>query len=131
LVALKDSLRGGSAASMVRSVDAVDPSVYRVLWKLGQMISRPEAIDRFSKCPTVSHLLKNQQLERLVANPEITGKIERNELTGLLWDPRLLALANDPAIARELAGFELEHALDFALAAPTPREADPKWVSER
>jgi hypothetical protein len=133
LVNLKDSLRSGVAGGMVRQVDAVDPSVYRVLLKLGQMISRPEAIERFSKFPSVSHLMQHKGIEQLEANPEVSAKLERSDLMSLVWDPRLVALANDPAFAKDLRSLELEQALDFALAAPVaaPPELVREWVGTR
>ena len=56
----------------------------------------------------------------LQKDPEIARQVVRGNYMGLLGNPKILAAVNDPNLEALVKSFELEKALDYALAAPPP-----------
>ena len=94
--------------------------------KLGLMVSRPEAVDRFLSYPGVAKLAQHPKLVALKDDPEVLKLLESSSFVKLLRHAKVLALASDADFKAEMEKMEFEKALDYALEKPKPKaSADP------
>jgi len=113
---------------LARKLDPIPDEAYALMQKLGRLVSNPTAMSRFSMYPGVADLAANPKIQALKDNPEIAEALRERRFLQLLRHPLIVKTANDPKLNEQLRKFELEKALDFALAdeglppaAPLPR----------
>ena len=121
---LGTALDEGKSGAFLQRYDAVPAThVFATLAKLGIMISRPEAVDRFLAYPGVEKLASHPKLVAVKNDPEIADLLISHSFVRLLRHEKVLALATDSEFSALMKQMEFEKALDFALkpaAAPAP-----------
>jgi hypothetical protein len=120
LAKLKNSIELGSLGEIVRKTDVVPAATYSALGKLGAVVSDPRSAERFLAYPGSAELARNPKIAALRDDPEIIDLIEHQRFLDLLQNPKLVAAMNDPALATEVRCFDLQKALDYALASKIP-----------
>ena len=120
---LGTALAEGKSGKFLQRYDDVPAThVFATLAKLGIMVSRPDAVDRFLSYPGVEKLSSHPKLLAVKNDPEITALLDSHSFVKLLRHERVLALANDEEFNALMKRMEFEKALDFALKDPKPPE---------
>ena len=129
LAKLNLALGEGASGKFLKRYDAVPAThVFATLAKLGIMVSRPEAVDRFLSYPGVEKLAMHPKLVAVKNDPEVFKLLNDGSYVKLLRHDKVLALATDAEFKALMEKMEFEKALDFALkhdkqsppAAPVP-----------
>ena len=124
LAKLGTALDNGGIGQFLRDHDPLPTQhAFATLTKLGIMVSRADAVDRFVSYPGISRLTNHPRLVELQRDPEIAKMLESKSFFRLLRHDKIVALANDPIFAAEIRKLEFEKALDFALRAEEPAPA--------
>ena len=97
------------------SVDPVPAKAYATLNKLARVVSDPAALARFRNGVFVREFGADPRLTALLDDPAIARDLAAKNYRSLLAQPRLRAAANDPTLGARLRAFDLERALDEAL----------------
>ena len=117
LARVKRSLETGVTGEVMAAVDPVPVKAYATLNKLARVVSDPAALGRFRDGVLVRELGADPRLTALLDDPAIARDLAAKDYRALLTHPRLRAVANDPTLSARLRGFDLEQALDVALRA--------------
>lgn len=118
---LGTALDEGKSGAFLQRYDAVPAThVFATLAKLGIMISRPEAVDRFLAYPGVEKLASHPKLVAVKDDPEIAEMLIHHSFVRLLRHEKVLALANDSEFSALMKQMEFEKALNHALKEPNP-----------
>ncbi|MEO6785379.1 MAG: CvpA family protein [Chthoniobacteraceae bacterium] len=128
---LTTALDEGKSGKFLQRYDNVPAThVFVTLAKLGIMVSRPEAVDRFLSYPGVEKLAAHPKLVAVKNDPEVFKLLDSHSFVKLLRHEKVLALASDGEFNALMREMEFEKALDFALKPehppappPPPREA--------
>ncbi|MEO6740002.1 MAG: CvpA family protein [Chthoniobacteraceae bacterium] len=141
---LGSALGEGTSGKFLKRYDDVPVThVFATLAKLGIMVSRPDAVDRFLAYPGVEKLASHPKLVAVKNDPEVFQLLNDRSFVKLLRHDKVLALANDAEFKELMQKMEFEKALDFALKPQPvpdgpqpphpPREvlADPSALPER
>jgi Colicin V production protein len=99
--------------------------VFSTLTKLGIMISRPEAVDRFLKFPGVGQLTGHPKLVAVKNDPEVAALLASNSYIKLLRHEKVLALSADEEFNALIKKMNFEKALDHALQGVESAKAPP------
>lgn len=118
LAKLSSALDKGDSGTFFRKVDPVPAHVFATLAKLGLMVSRPEAVERFLGYPGVDELTNHPRLLALRNDPEVASLLERQSYFRLLRHPKVVELAGDPDFSAQIKRMNFDEALDYALKAP-------------
>jgi hypothetical protein len=125
LAQLSNALDNGGSGDFFRKVDPVPTHVFATLTKLGMMVSRPEAVDRFLNYPGIADLTRHPKLLALRNDTDVNRLLASQSYFRLLRHEKVLALASDQEFANRIKGTDFNKALDHALKAPdnpeTPR----------
>lgn len=120
---LGGALDEGESGKFFQRYDKVPAAhVFATLTKLGIMVSKPEAVDRFLRYPGVEKLATHPKLVAVRNDPEVSKLLEETSFVKLLRHEKVVALANDPEFSALMKKMEFEKALDHALkgdATPT------------
>jgi len=117
---------GASGKFLKRYNDAPLTHVFTMFAKLGIMVSRPEAVDRFLSYPGVEQLAAHPKLVAVKNDPEVFQLLDSHSFVKLLRHEKVLALANDKEFKALMEKMEFEKALDFALKPePAPGLREP------
>jgi hypothetical protein len=122
LAQLSTALDKGGSGDFFRKVDPVPPHVFATLTKLGIMVSRPEAVDRFLNYPGIADLTQHPKLLALRNDTEVNKLLASQSYFRLLRHEKVLELANDQEFAERIKGTDFNQALDHALKAPAGAE---------
>jgi len=117
LAQFKQSLDSGPTGAVLNGTDPLPQRFYVILGKIAQVISSVDSMQRFVMFPGTRALSENPRIVALQKDPEITRQVARRDFVGLLGNPKIVAAVNDPRIEGMVRSFELEKALDFALAS--------------
>jgi hypothetical protein len=120
LVKLKKSVEVGDTGKWLESIDVMPAEFYRLISKAGSVMTNPEALQRFFEYPSVVVVLKDPKIVDLTFDSEAAGTSREDQVAALLKNPKILQAASDPALIAKLRKIDIEKALDYALAAPTP-----------
>jgi uncharacterized membrane protein required for colicin V production len=113
---LGTALDEGVSGKFLQRYDNVPAThVFATLAKLGIMVSRPEAVDRFLSYPGVERLASHPKLVAVKNDPEISELLNSRSFVRLLRHEKVLALATDGEFNKLMKEMEFEKALDFAL----------------
>lgn len=123
LAKLGSALDDGGSKVLFDRVDPVPTSVYAIVIKLGIMMSRPEAVERFREYPGVATLTEHPKLHALLSDPEVARLLDSKSYLKLLRNEKVVALANDREFADQVKRMDLDAALKFALMPPTDTKA--------
>jgi len=115
LAGLKHSLDASPLGPVIQQVDPMPEQTYRVLGKLTRVLADGTASSRFFEFPGATELSQNPKIVALRDDPEIARMAQQRDYLGLLRDQKIMDLANDASLRKQLGSFELEKALDFAL----------------
>lgn len=124
LVKLKRSIEAGSTGRQLEAIDIVPAQTYRIFDKVGRLVVQPAALHRLLDYPQIRDLVDDPQIVAITADPEAADAARALNYGGLMKNPALLRAANDPALIAKLQKIDIEKALDYALAAPTPAPAN-------
>ena len=130
LARLTTALNDGGSGTFFRKVDPVPAHVFATLTKLGIMVSRPEAVDRFLKYPGISDLTNHPKIVELATDPEVSKLLASQSYFRLLRNEKVVGLASDPGFAEQLKRTDFQQAIDHALTAP-PASRRPQSQLER
>jgi hypothetical protein len=119
LAGFKHSLDTGPTAAVIDQ--AVPDRMYDILGKIAEVISSVDSMQRFVTYPGTRALSQNPRIQALQNDPEIERQVGRRDFVGLLANPKIVAAINDPALAHLVSSFQLEKALDYALAGSASR----------
>ena len=118
LAKLGTALDSGGTGQFLRNNDPLPTEhAFATLTKLGIMVSRAEAMERFINYPGIAELTNHPKLVGLRNDPEIAELLQSQSYFRLLRHDKIVALANDPIFAAEIKKLEFDKALDFALSA--------------
>lgn len=112
------SIESGSAGEVLKTIDPVPRKVYTIANKIGQTASNPDAALRFLSFPGALQLAEQPEIEALRNDPEILAALRDRHYQALLKNPRIVQVVNNPRVAAQIRQFDLEKALDYALAKP-------------
>ena len=116
LAKLGTALEGSSTGQFLRSHDPLPTErAFATLTKLGIMVSRTEAVERFINYLGISEISNHPRLAALKLDPEIVELLASKSFFGLLRNDKIVALAHEPVFAAEIKKLEFDKALDFAL----------------
>ena len=116
LASLKKSMDQGQTGAVARAVDPLPSKVYTTLTRVALLISDEGSIDRFLAYPGAQVITSHPRMVALASDAEITDQLSRGDYFGLLRNPNILAAASDPELAELVARFNLDEALEEALA---------------
>jgi len=119
LAQFKESLDTGPTGAMLNGADPVPDRIYLILNKIAQVISSVDSMQRFVTYPGTKVISENPRIMALQKDPQITRQVEHHDFMGLLGNPKIVAAVNDPALEGLVKSFQLEKALDYALASNT------------
>jgi hypothetical protein len=122
LAQFKRSLDNGPAAGLVSEADPVPRHVYEIIEKMTRVVSNIDCMRRFVTYPGTQVLSQNPKIVALQRDPEIARQVGKGNFVGLLANPKIVAAVNDPGLESLVRGFELEKALDYALAGNQGRQ---------
>ncbi len=122
LAKLSGALNADGTGRLMQHYDPVPASVYASIFKLGLVVSSPDALDRFMSFPGVEDISRNPKLTALRDDPEIGELLATNSYLKLLRHERVMALASDPGFAAQIKTVNFEKALDFAVTGIAPAE---------
>jgi hypothetical protein len=117
LAQFKRSLDFAPGSSMLNGTDPVPDRVYLIVSKIGQVISSVDSMQRFVTFPGTRVISQNPRIVALQKDPQITQQVARHDFVALLGNPKIVAAVNDPKLEDLVKRFELEKALDYALAS--------------
>ena len=118
---LGDGLDEGKSGEFLQRYDNVPAThVFATLAKLGIMVSRPEAVDRFLAYPGVEKLARHPKLVAVKNDSEVGDLLLNHSFVRLLRHEKVLALANDAEFKKLIKDMDFEKALDHALKDPNP-----------
>jgi len=123
LLTLQESLELGGPGKAAKAVDVVPQEVYDMVERIGKLTADRDAMMRFFDSPGMQDLMQNPKIAALLNDPSVVRAAEEKNLPALLGHPSLIAAAGDPALQKQLAGFDLQKALDYAL--PVPQSSPP------
>ncbi len=112
----KRSLDSGPTGAMLHEADPMPDRVYLILDKMAQVISSVNSMQRFVSYPGTRVLSANPRIVALEQDPEISRQILGRNFMALMGNPKIVAALNDPGVEEMVRSFELEKALDYALA---------------
>ncbi len=118
LVGWKGSLENGVPGEVLRTIDPIPRKVYTLTSKVGQTAANPAAVERFLNFPGAMQLAAQPEIEALRNDPEILAALRDHRYLPLLKNGKIVQAANSPKVAALLRQFDLEKALDHALAKP-------------
>lgn len=123
--ALGSALDEGASGKFIKRYDKAPVThIFAIFTKLGIMVSRPEAVDRFLSYPGVETLATHPKLIAVKNDPEVFQLLNDASYFKLLRHDKVLALATDSEFKALMEKMKFEKALDFALmpaaAAPPP-----------
>ena len=124
LAQMKQSLSTGPTAAVFNGTDAIPANVYGILGKIAQVISNVDSMQRFATYPGTRVISQNPNIMALQRDPVVTRQVSQRDFLGLLANPKIVAVMNDPNLEGLVRNFQLEKALDYALAGvPGPGRA--------
>ena len=118
LARLTTALNDGGSGTFFRKVDPVPAHVFATLTKLGIMVSRPEAVNRFLAYPGISDLTHHPKLLALSNDPEVANLLASQSYFRLLRHEKVVGLASDTDFSEQLKRTDFQQAIDHALKAP-------------
>jgi membrane protein required for colicin V production len=116
LARLKNSLELGPLGSVLKNTDPISRRTYEILEKTGSVLSSPERAQKFLTFPGARELAEHPKIVALRSDPEIHDLIAQGRFMDVLQNPRVIDAANDPVLAARIKKFDIQRALDFALA---------------
>jgi hypothetical protein len=123
---LGGALDEGRSGKFFQRYDAVPTAhVFATLTKLGIMVSRPEALDRFLAYPGVGKLANHPKLVAVRNDPEVGELLINGSYVKLLRHQKVIALANDEEFNSLVRKMEFEKALDHSLKPEEPAARPP------
>ena len=122
---LSTALNEGGSGDFFRKVDPVPPSVFITIGKLGRMLARPDAANRFLTYPGIAELAQDPKILALRNDPEVMQLLASQSYFRLIRHEKIVNVANDPELGAKLRKTDFNLALDHALSAPPPREELP------
>lgn len=115
LARMKSSLDRGTAGAVMQRLDPVPGRAYSVLANVSHMLSSPESVQRFLEFPGAKALSQHPRILALEDDPAIARALQERNFFTLLKNEHIVAAANDPELNALIREFELEKALDYAL----------------
>lgn len=115
LARLKNSLEMGVIGDIVKRTDVIPSTTYDMLGKLGRVVSSPQAAERFLSFPGARELSEHPKIVALRNDPEISEMIAQGRFVDLLQNDKILDVANDSPLVKQIEKFDLQRALDYAL----------------
>jgi hypothetical protein len=113
---LGTALDEGKSGEFLQRYDNVPAThVFATLAKLGIMVSRPEAVDRFLAYPGVEKLASHPKLIAVKNDPAVAELLLNRSFVRLLRHEKVVALANDAEFNALVKQMQFEKALDHAL----------------
>ena len=123
---LGGALDEGKSGKFFHRYDAVPAAhVFATLAKLGIMVSRPEAVDRFLSYPGVRELAHHPKLVAVRNDPDVSKLLVEQSYIRLLRHEKVVALSNDEEFNALIRKMDFEKALDHALQSPVKESALP------
>ncbi len=126
LVRLRESLESGMTGSVLRTIDPVPEEAYRLAVKIGRVSANPSAIARFLSHPDAARLAARPEIASLKDEPEIARALHERHYIALLTHPAVVKAARSPKVAELIRSFDLEAALDYAIADPAEPTPPPE-----
>jgi hypothetical protein len=114
LARLKNSLELGTLGEAVKSADIIPPQAYETLGKAGQLLSDPDAAERFLRFPGAHELSEHPRILALRDDRQIVELIEEGRFIELLQNQHIIDALNDPDLVEQFKKFDLQRALDYA-----------------
>jgi len=115
LARLKNSLELGAFGNVIKQTDPVPQKSYDTLSKVAAVFSNPERARRFLSFPGARELSEHPKIVALRDDPEISEMIAQKRFLDLLRDQRIIAAANDLALAERNKKSDLQAALDHSV----------------
>lgn len=120
---LGGALNEGESGKLFQRYDKIPAAhVFATLTKLGIMVSKPDAVDRFLRYPGIEKLATHPKLVAVRNDPEVSKLLEEHSFIKLLRQEKVVALANDPEFGALMKKMEFEQALDHALKGGDPAQ---------
>lgn len=117
---LGTALDEGKSGEFLQRYDNVPAThVFAMLAKVGIMVSRADAVDRFLSYPGVEKLVSHPKLIAVKNDPEVAELLNNHSFVKLLRHEKVLALATDGEFNTLMKQMKFEQALDFALKPAT------------
>ena len=115
LARLKNSLEMGVIGDAVKKTDVIPSKTYDTLGKIGQVVSNPQAAERFLSFPGAHDLSEHPKIVALRNDQGISEMLGQGRFLELLQDSRIIDAANDADLRDRLKKFDLNAALDYAV----------------
>ena len=132
MATLGSALGEGASGKFLKRYDKAPLThVFAIFTKLGIMVSRPEAVDRFLSYPGVEKLATHPKLVAVKNDPEVFQLLNDASYVKLLRHDKVLALANDTEFKALMEKMEFEKALDFALKPEDETQSKPPRRTHR
>jgi uncharacterized membrane protein required for colicin V production len=116
LAQMKSSIENSALGGVLEQIDPTPPGVYRTMEKLGAVATNLESAERFLSFPGAREIRENPKIAALRNDPEIADLITHGRMLDLLRNQRVIDAMNDPALREHISKFNLERALDYAMA---------------
>ena len=111
----KRSLDNGLLGEIIQTVDPISRETYEITAKIGRLSASANAIPRFLQYPGATDLVTDPDVIALRDDPEIAKMVQEQNLIGLTKNVKIQKACNNPKLKEKLSSFDLRKALDFAL----------------
>lgn len=116
LAQLKSGLQASPLAPAVNLVDPVPAETYRVMDKVRAVAQNESALRIFKNHPASQKLFEQPLIQTLLHDQEIIQLAQQRDIDRLMRHPKILAATNDISLQEIAKAFDVEEALDEALA---------------
>lgn len=121
LTQIKQSLERGPAGAVMEQIDPIPGTIYTTIEKIGLMVADEQRIQRFMQFSGVAPLIEHPKMLALRDDPAIARDAFARNYLALIRNPKLISLANDPEIRELLQKLDFQKALDYAVSTPDNR----------
>jgi len=120
---LGGALDEGKSGKFLHRYEAVPAAhAFATLAKIGIMVSRPEAVERFLAYPGVKTLTTHPKLIAVKEDPSVSELLLSSSFIKLLRHEKVIALANDTEFNALVKQMGFDQALEYALKGDKPVE---------
>lgn len=116
LVKLRNHLGDYGLRPLMETADPMPDALYRTLHKMNRVAQNDVALEVFSNHPLSQKLLHEPSFQALRSDPEVTRLAQARDLHALMQHPKVIVALNDPHLLNMAMQYDIEQALDDALA---------------
>jgi hypothetical protein len=113
---VEEVVEEGPLKKIYSTVDPITPDIYRMTAKSAHILRNSEAKDSFINSPEVQSLIRDPLFTKYANDSEIRPLLENKEFKKIVTHPKTADLIKDPSFTKLIKEYDLENAMDRAIA---------------